>query len=142
MGDPRRRTGNDAMWFRQFLSFAWIGALAFFVDAGVLFVAMEGGLGPYVGRCLSWTAAATFTWYLNRVTTFRGLGREESRFSQWGRFLMANSVGGGINLFVYAMAIAASDIVRGAPWLGVALGSIAGLIANFLLSKRLVFQKN
>jgi putative flippase GtrA len=129
------------MWVGQFLSFAVIGALAFLVDAGVLFVAMEAGMGPYAGRCVSWTAAATFTWYMNRVRTFRGLGRRESAIRQWGRFLLANSAGGSLNLLVYAVAIASSALVREFPWLGVALGSIAGLVANFLLSKRFVFHK-
>jgi putative flippase GtrA len=130
------------MSIAKFASFASIGAAAYFVDAGVLAAVMHFGTGPYLGRGISWLCAATFTWYLNRIRTFRDTGGREAAGTQWLRFLAANSVGGVINLSVYGVAILASSTVRNWPWVGVALGSAVGLVANFFLSKRYVFEKS
>ena len=126
---------------RQFLSFAAIGAAAFLVDAGVLYFGLHAlGLGFYAGRLLSWTSAATFTWYLNRRLTFRTAARERP-WRQWGRFLIANSVGGLVNYGVYAALVATVPWVREWPVAGVAAGSLAGLGVNFIASRRLVFSR-
>lgn len=46
----------------QFLRFALVGAVGFFVDAGVLQIAVRQiGSDPYVGRVLSFLAAASAT---------------------------------------------------------------------------------
>lgn len=124
---------------KQFISFAAIGALAFVVDTATLSVAIKFGIGPYLGRGLSWLTAVTFTWYLNRIWTFRAFSYGARALSQWLRFVFANSVGGALNLLAFGVAFANFAAVRDAPWLGVALGSVVGLLANFLLSKRLVF---
>ena len=128
------------MFSRQFISFAAIGAAAFLVDAGILLAAIAGGAGPYWGRAVSWSGAATFTWYLNRRLTFREVPRKGSAVVQWGRFLLANGAGGAINLSTYWLALMASPVFRASPVLAVALGSLVGLGANFLLSRRFVFR--
>jgi hypothetical protein len=59
-----------------------------------------------------------------------------------------NSAGGAINFAVYVFVVATLSGDRGLPaefgpfipYLGVALGSISGLVANFTLSKRFVFR--
>lgn len=125
---------------REFLSFAAIGAAAFGVDALLLYVALQAGGGFYASRLLSWTAAATFTWYLNRRLTFRSAS-DAPALRQWLRFLSANGVGGAVNYGVYAIAIAVSAVAREWPVLAVAAGSVAGLALNFALSRRYVFQR-
>jgi putative flippase GtrA len=126
----------------SFLRFAVIGALGTPVDWGVLQLMVHWGTGPYLGRMISWFCAATFTWTGNRYFTFaatraRGLvatGRE------WVRFLVANAVGGLVNVGLYSV------LVRFAPPpfndLTVALvcGVLLGLLFNFTLSKKLVFK--
>lgn len=124
---------------REFATFAGIGAAAFFVDAGVLHVLAAAGAGLYLGRLGSWLCAATFTWYLNRRLTFRD-ARRDPPMRQWARFLAANSVGGLLNYGTYAVCIAASDTARRWPILAVGAGSVAGLLANFMLSRRMVFR--
>ncbi|MCU0758643.1 MAG: GtrA family protein [Steroidobacteraceae bacterium] len=126
---------------RELLSFAGIGAAAFFVDAGMLQLLLAGGAGLYVGRLGSWLCAATFTWFLNRRLTFRDADRR-SPLRQWARFLAANSVGGLLNYGTYALCVALSDTARRWPVLAVGAGSAAGLVANFLLSRRLVFRSS
>jgi putative flippase GtrA len=130
------------MRFRQLLSFASIGGIAFFLDAITLTALMHLGVGAYLGRGLSWIAAVTFTWYLNRQWTFKGVGGGARPLAQWGRFVLSNSVGGALNLLVYGVLVFSIEAVKAAPWLGVAAGSIAGLLCNFILSTRFAFREN
>jgi putative flippase GtrA len=52
--------------------FTLVGAAGFLIDAGMLLLlANVLGVNIYVARLLSWLAAATFTWLLNRTLTFR-----------------------------------------------------------------------
>ena len=125
---------------RQFLSFAVIGAIGFLVDAFTLYAAMHLlGAGLYSGRVLSYLAAATTTWALNRRYTFRPQ-RSPNMVAEWGRFLGANAAGGLINYLTYAALVATQTTVAEHPALGVAVGSLAGLALNFVLSRYLVFK--
>lgn len=126
---------------RQFISFAAIGAAAFLVDAGLLVAAMAAGVGPFWGRAVSWLGAVTFTWYLNRRFTFHHARPDGSGVSQWARFVLANGAGGALNLSVYGLALMSSQVFRAWPVLAVGLGSLVGLGANFLLSRRYVFRR-
>jgi putative flippase GtrA len=123
----------------QFLHFALIGALGFLVDATSLQAFLNiAGLDPYAGRAGSFLVAVTFTWWMNRKFTFHS---SDSRLvHEWGRFLAANSLGGAVNLGVYAALVASVDLVASHPVLGVAAGSIAGLAVNFLGSRFFVFR--
>lgn len=124
----------------QFLRFGVVGTLGFLVDAGVLMVMIALGLGPYAGRVISYVAAASATFALNRAWTFRerrGTGRVAA---QWTRFLLVNLIGFAANYGTYALLLAAVPLVARQPVLGVAAGSVAGMFLNFALSRRLVFR--
>ena len=126
---------------REFGTFGIIGVGGFLVDSAALYGAMHAfGLGLYSGRLVSWLAAATFTWYFNRRFTFASDVHTPAPL-QWARFLSANALGGILNYAVYAALVAGVDVVRQWPLLGVAAGSVAGLSANFLLSRRYVFSR-
>ncbi len=122
----------------QFLRFALVGCAGFLVDAGALNVVLLLGADRYAGRVVSYLAAATFTWALNRNYTFRA-ERDTKRIREWARFLATNAVGGLINWTTYAVLVAVSPTVFAHPVLGVAAGSLAGLVVNFMLSRRFVF---
>ena len=124
------------------LRFAVIGALGMPVDWAVLQLMVHWGTGPYLGRVLSWSCAATFTWAGNRYFTFAA-SRARSlvgTVKEWRRVLAANAVGGLVNVGLYSV------LVRFAPPpfnnLTVALvcGVLLGLAFNFTLSKRVVFK--
>lgn len=123
---------------RQFPRFALVGAAGFVVDTTALYAALALGAGLYVGRLISYLAAATATWALNRHYTFRE-SRTDRPALEWIRFLAANSVGGAVNYGTYAAMVTLLPFVAAHPWLGVAAGSFAGLIVNFTLSRKLVF---
>lgn len=124
----------------QFLRFAMVGVAGFGVDSGCLYLVVhELGGGLYAGRLVSYLSAASFTWALNRRYTF-GSRRSDRLTREWLRFLAANAAGGLINYGVYAVLVSASEFVSTWPIIGVGAGSLAGLIANFLLSRRFVFD--
>ncbi|WP_431272871.1 GtrA family protein [Dankookia sp. P2] len=123
----------------EFLRFGVVGTAGFLVDVAVLTGAMAAGAGPYGGRVLSYLAAATATWALNRHWTFRHRGKPASASRQWLLFLLVNLIGFAINYGTYAALLGSLPLVRAYPALGVAAGSIAGLAGNFLLSRRIVF---
>ena len=124
----------------QFVRFAAIGAVAFFVDTAVLYVARAFGADLYLGRVASFLAAATFTWAFNRRYTFAGTGG--APLVQWGKFLGANAIGGVVNYAVYAALIAFVPVVHAHPVLGVAAGSLSGLVLNFVASRQWVFRRH
>lgn len=126
---------------QQFLMFAVVGTLGFFVDAAMLLFAHHVlGANLYTGRLLSFLAAATFTWQLNRKVTFRGSGTSDTALKQWLKFLSTNAVGGLVNLGVYAVLIARMPFAREHPVFAVACGSIAGLFFNFVATRIVVFR--
>lgn len=119
-----------------FLRFALVGVAGFCVDSAVLY-AVKGALGLYVGRLASYFVAATATWALNRRFTFVAT-KHTRKFKQWLEFLAANAVGAVVNYGVYSAAVTWTAAAQ-MPVLGVAAGSIAGLVFNFTVSKAWVF---
>ena len=124
---------------QEFLRFGVVGTIGFLVDSGVLYGMIWLGAGLYLGRAISYVAAATATWALNRVWTFRGRGGGAVH-RQWALFVAVNLVGFALNYGTYAVLVATVPVVAAHPVLGVAAGSIAGMFTNFVLSRRVVFN--
>lgn len=123
----------------QFLRFGIVGTAGFLVDTAVLYAAIWAGAGPYGGRVLSYLVAASITFTLNRIWTFRGApGAPWGR--QWVLFLAVNLIGFVLNWGTYAVLVASLPLVAAHPVLGVAAGSVAGLGGNFLASRAFVFR--
>jgi putative flippase GtrA len=122
--------------FRSLILFCVSGGLALFVDIGVLALARPW-LGNYGGRAVSFLAAATFTWLFNRNITFRG-PKEGSVLQEYLSYLSSMLVGGAINYGAYAASLQAFDAVRAQPAWGVAIGSLAGLVFNYLSARRIM----
>lgn len=124
----------------QFLRFGVVGVAGFLVDAGVLTAMLWAGIGPYAGRVVSYLAAASTTFALNRAWTFRSAARDAPVAAQWGRFVLLNLIGFAANYGTYAALIAGTETVAAYPVIGVAAGSLAGMFLNFGLSRRYVFK--
>jgi putative flippase GtrA len=123
----------------EFLRFGVVGTIGFVLDTAVLYAGLALGLGLYGGRAVSYLVAASTTWALNRLWTFRGRG-EGPAHQQWALFLLVNLIGFAMNYGTYAALIAFVPMVAAHPVLGVAAGAIAGMFGNFVLSRRLVFR--
>lgn len=124
---------------RQFAKFCVGGVLAFLVDAGMLHAVVSLGLDPYTGRVLSFLCAVTTTWWFNRTYTFAG-NVSPRRLREWGRYATSQLGGGAVNYVIYAALVYAVAEVQRWPVLGVAAGSIGGLLVNFMLARRYVFR--
>ena len=126
---------------RQILLFAISGVLGFVVDAGIVqFLVRELAFNPYGARVLSFLAAATTTWSFNRRYTFAGHGSDGSRRRELLRYLVAMAFGFALNYGAYALCVLTWPLVRQWPAIGVAAGSIAGAVVNFLSSKYWIFR--
>jgi len=125
----------------EFFRFGMVGTAGFLVDAGILQLCLSVfGLGPYVGRAISFAVGATFTWFCNRHFTFRRRRGGMHWFRQWWRFVALMLLGGGLNYGTYAALIRWVPPVAAYPVLGVAAGSIAGMLVNFTTARLFVFR--
>lgn len=89
---------------------------------------------------VSYLVAATTTWYLNRQLTFTD-SDGSAPVRQWAQFLAVNAVGGLVNYGSYSVVVVALVPAHTlVPLLGVAVGSVAGLVFNFTASRRFVFR--
>jgi len=123
---------------KQALQFAGAGVLGYLVDAGVLLLATPE-LGPYNGRLLSFGCAVATTWLINRSLTFRRERGSKALHREFARYLLVCLGGGAVNLACYSLLVYLLDLDRVWLPLAVAVGSLAGMAANFTLSKRFVF---
>jgi putative flippase GtrA len=124
----------------QFFRFAIAGVFGFCTDASVLYLVNMLGTGLYLGRLISFLCAVFITWQFNRRITFLQ-DRPQSIWIEWWRYLSAMTLGGVINLVVYAATIHFSPETRWTPLCGVALGSSIAMFVNFSTSKWWVFTR-
>ena len=125
---------------QRMLRFLIVGAIGYVVDAGLVALQVRiFGFGPYVSRGPSFLAAATVTWLLNRKHTFKGLERHSATTS-YRRYVLAQVVGGVINLSVYAAAIARIAFCARNPEIAVAVAAGFGLVVNYTLARLFVFS--
>ena len=108
----------------EIVRFGVVGVAGFVVDAGVLTLGLRAGTGLWIGRMISYVAAATVTFGLNRAWTFRTADRSRPVARDWSVFLLVNLVGFACNYGTYAALIASVPLVRELPVLGVAAGAL------------------
>lgn len=124
---------------RPFVEFGMVGIAGLLVDLAVLHL-LAPWLGWYLARALSFLAAATCTWGLNRTFTFRPAPGAHARLSigrEYITYITSMLGGAAINYTVYVLTL---HWMPGpaAPTVGVALGSCVGLIANFTAARMLL----
>ncbi len=150
-GVPLARTGRHTryrdrkmirrLFSAELIKFGIVGVVGLGVDIAVLYLCLDiSGLGLYASRVVSYLAAATTTWALNRAFTFSG-NHAGKIHHQWARFVAVNAFGGAVNYAVYAALVASGDPFTAHPALAVAAGSLSGLFFNFTASKKLVFRR-
>ncbi len=122
----------------SFLRFAIVGTLGFLCDTATVYL-LHPIVNLYVAGTVSFVVAASFNWFLNRIWTFRGIDHAPLHL-QWAKFLIANSIGFVANRGAFFFLVASSGVVVAYPIIGVAAGSLAGLVFNYFLSKTFVFR--
>jgi putative flippase GtrA len=122
----------------QFLMFGTVGTAGFLVDTATVY-ALRGSLGLYGAGMAAYVVAATVTWILNRLWTFRGRGGGPMH-QQWARFLVVNLGGLVLNRGTYALLVTFVALAAEQPVYATAAGAIAGMFVNFALIRTMVFR--
>ncbi|HET6198461.1 MAG TPA: GtrA family protein [Acetobacteraceae bacterium] len=137
---PMRRFASPARIgvLVQFLMFGSVGVAGFVVDTATVY-ALRHALGLYGAGMAAYLVAASVTWILNRLWTFRGQGTGPVH-RQWARFLAVNMSGFVLNRGTYALLVTFVPLCAEQPVYAVAAGAVAGMFVNFGLSRRVVFR--
>jgi len=137
---PMRRFASPARIgvLVQFLMFGSVGVAGFVVDTATVY-ALRHALGLYGAGMAAYLVAASVTWILNRLWTFRGQGTGPVH-RQWARFLAVNMSGFVLNRGAYALLVTFVPLCAEQPVYAVAAGAVAGMFVNFGLSRRVVFR--
>lgn len=127
----------------ELIRFGLVGVAGLAVDVGALYL-LAPFMNWYLARVLSFLIAAGATWSLNRHFTFAAAARPATSIlmlvREYLHYLVAVSGGALVNYAVYVATLWAWDS-RFAPGLGVALGSLVGMVLNFTAAKRWVFRR-
>lgn len=134
----RTFTPSRMTLMRQFVRFGIVGLAGFAVDNATVY-GLRGAIGLYWSGLVAYLLAATTTWALNRVWTFRGAG-SGSMHRQWLSFLAANALGFVLNRGTYVLLISQSQLCWDNPVLAIFAGMLAGMFLNFHLSRTMVFR--
>lgn len=129
--------GRRAM-LGEFLRFGTVGFTGMLVDMAAAY-ASRPFVGAYGAGAVSYLVAATWTWQLNRMWTWRGRG-SGALWKEWLRWMGVNTSGLVFNRGAYFALITFSPYCHEHLWLPIAVGAVAGMFANFFLSRRLVFR--
>lgn len=122
---------------QRLASFVVVGGIGFVIDAGILSTLVQiAGWWHISARAVSFAAAVTVTWYLNRQWVFSPTA---SRAREYGTYFGVQSVGAVINLGTYALVIAVLPSLARLPVLPLAVGSALALVFNYSAAKRWVF---
>lgn len=124
---------------REVLLFGGVGVAGFVVDTAVLY-SLQGWLGPFAARIPSFLCAVTTTWWLNRTITFRERPSGLGATAEFRRYVVLMLLGGAVNYMAFALCLALLATARAYPVLGVAVGSVAGMGANLVTSRLLLFR--
>ncbi len=122
----------------QFLRFAVVGGAGFIVDTACVY-ALRGEFGLYGAGLIAWAVAVTANWLMNRLWTFRGQGGGPAH-RQFLRYVAVNLVGFVLNRGAYALMVTFVAAAAAEPVLATAAGAVAGMFANYFLSRAMVFR--
>ena len=122
--------------------FGLVGAAGYVVNAIALWFAHHFvGLDYYASYVPAFFFAVTFTWWGNRVLTFREHATRTNLLSEWVKFVLANLLGFCANYALYASLLRFAPPPMDNPYVAQAFGTLLGLVFNFTLSRRFVFRR-
>lgn len=125
---------------KSFFVFAVVGAAGFSVDACV-FMLLSDYIGHYAARPVSFFVTVVFTWLVNRRVTFFGRESGVGKLMEFLLYFYSMCFGGAVNLLVYYFLTVWIDFFKGEPLVALGIGSVCGLVLNFILSASFVFKR-
>lgn len=93
---------------------------------------------PLLARCVSFPAALTVTWWLNRRWVFAP-SPSAAVTAEYARYAAVQVAGAIVNLVIFAVLIYSSDRLMRAPWLALSVGAACSLVLNYLLLTNWVY---
>ena len=124
---------------RRLFLFGLVGAIGFTVDTAVLYLVSES-VGLYFGRLLSFMTSVLATWILNRNLTFADRRSDKPKYHELTIYFLLMTLGGLVNYSTYAILIHHNTLVHQQPVLGVAAGSLAGMLLNLFSARHFLFK--
>jgi len=121
-------------------AFLGIGAAGFLCEAVVLtIVASWTGVGPVLGRFVSFPAAVTLTWLLNRRFVFESR-RDLAPAVEYAGYFAIQVIGAVINLAAYMSSLWVWPMLGAVPIVPLAIGSGTAMMFNFLMLRWLLYR--
>lgn len=119
------------------------GGIGFAVDAFLLLQLAAQGWTPFSARLVSFLGAVSVTWLINRRGAFgdRRAQQAGAAAGEYSRYLIAQSLGAGINLAVFAVTLWLLPSLREQLILPLAVGSICALFFNYAAMHCYVFPQ-
>ncbi len=134
----RALTAHRLALLREFLRFATVGFVGFLVDNATVY-GLRSAIGLYWSGIAAYLLAATTTWALNRLWTFRGRGGG-TMHRQWLLFIATNALGFVLNRGTYFLLVTISPVCAANPVLAIFAGTLMGMFLNFHMSRTVVFK--
>lgn len=123
----------------QFIAFGVVGIIGLCFDVLILYF-LNPFFGPFISRAFSFLGAVIVTWVLNRRFTFKGRTSNLALVSEFFSYFALMFFGGVVNYTFYAWFVANSQYIFDHLYIGVGLGSLAGMLVNFLTSRFLLYR--
>lgn len=125
---------------RPLLLFGVAGIVGLVVDMAVLAL-LRDLLGVYGARLVSFWAAATSTWLLNRSLAFSDRAASMGLWGEYVRYMGLMLGGGTVNYATYSLL--AWKFSQAPLWLMlyVAAGSLAGMTVNYLSTNLWLYRQ-
>lgn len=131
-----------------FARFAVVATLIAGIDIGLLYLLkVPFDINVYIARIVSYSAAMTAGYFLNRHYTFHDHERTRPLAAEMGRFYTIFAGGGAVNYATFAGIVAIgheAGLAAGTrfwlPLVGVWIGGLVGMSVNYGLSHKWVFH--
>ena len=126
---------------REPFLFALSGVAGFLADYITTFL-ISLIVSPYIARIPAFIAATLTTWQINRKYTFKGKTRYDSDLKEYAHYLGLMIFGLVANYIAFAIAYSQLGAYTFGLITSIAIGSLAGMLINFVLSKRFIYNKD
>jgi putative flippase GtrA len=132
---------NNLINVREIISFAGVGTVGFVLDAAIVWALINYvAVSPISAKLMAFPCAVTFTWLLNRNSTFKA-NRQTNYLKEWLLYIQINSIGALANNLSFIVLVSINNFLYETPLITVAIGSIFGMFFNYFGSKFWVFKE-
>lgn len=122
----------------EFLKFCLVGASALIIESVIIYLLFQINIPFKYSRLISLPLAILFTWYFNRIFTFRS--QNQNKIIQFSRYFLLILFGIMINFSVYIFIINLLESWKYSFILAIIFGSGSSALFNFTISKFKIFK--